>query len=367
MKRATDGLAEELPRVAKVLRPEVLAMSGYHVADAAGMVKLDAMENPYFLPDALRAELGAIAASAPLNRYPDSEAPQLKAALRAAFQVPQGMELLLGNGSDELIQLLTLACARPAAKVLGVEPSFAMYPIVARSCGVEFVAVSLTKTFALDASALTEAIARYRPALVFLAYPNNPTGNLFDREVLDQVLQLAPGLVVIDEAYHPFAQSSYLPRLAEHPNLLVMRTLSKLGLAGLRLGVLIGAPCWIRELNKVRLPYNVNVLTQLVAEHMLTNAAVLEAQAAAIRRSRGELLAGLSQVPGVEAFASDANFLLFRIPAANRVFEALKGKGILIKNLTGVHPLLADCLRVTVGTPDENAVFLDVLHNTSHP
>ena len=353
--------------VARTLRREVLDATAYHVANASGMVKLDAMENPYPLPPALQEELGRLAARAPLNRYPDPDASQLREALRSALEVPAGMDLMLGNGSDELIQLLALACARPQAAMLGVEPSFAMYPLVARACGLRFVGVPLTADFSLDVDGLTTAIARERPALVFIAYPNNPTGNLFDARAIERVIAAAPGIVVIDEAYHPFAQASFLQRSSAFPNLLVMRTLSKLGLAGLRLGVLIGAPAWIGELNKLRLPYNVNVLTQLIAEHLLKREDVLHEQAAAIRSGRARVLERLRQIPGVHAYPSDANFVLFRVAAADAIFEALKREGILIKKLTGSHPALADCLRVTVGTPQENEAFLRALAAACNP
>jgi len=362
MKQPAATSAVSLPDlVRRTLRDEVLSTSAYHVAEAAGMVKLDAMENPYPLPAALQEELGRLAARAPLNRYPDADATRLRAALKASLDVPDGVQLMLGNGSDELIQVLALACARPGAVMLGVEPSFAMYPIVARTCGLRFVGVPLRADFSLDADAVIAALRRERPALVFIAYPNNPTGNRFDERAIERIIAAAPGIVVVDEAYHPFAQATFLARLGEHPNLLVMRTLSKLGLAGLRLGVLIGAADWIAELNKLRLPYNVNVLTQLFAEHILKHDDVLREQAAAIRSSRAQLFERLQQVPGVHAYPSDANFILFRVAGADAVFEALKRGGVLIKKLAGSHPALTDCLRVTVGTPDENAAFLDAL------
>lgn len=360
MEQPVDTLA--LPDlVARTLRKEVLASAAYHVPDAAGMTKLDAMENPYPLPPELKEAVGRIAAGAALNRYPDPQATRLRERLRRSLGVPADMELMLGNGSDELIQVLALACARPGAVMLGVEPSFAMYPIVARACGLRFAGVPLRPDFALDVDAVAAALARERPALAFIAYPNNPTGNLFQTEAIERVIAGAPGLVVIDEAYHPFAQASFLGRLGEFPNLLVLRTLSKQGLAGLRLGVLIGARAWIGELDKLRLPYNVNVLTQLIAECLLQREDVLAAQAAAIRTSRAELIARLSQLPDVRAYPSDANFILFRVPAAAAVFEALKRRAILVKCLDGSHPALAGCLRVTVGTPQENAAFLDAL------
>jgi len=346
---------------ADLIRPEILGLAAYHVQDATGMVKLDAMENPYALPGALRAEVAAATAAAALNRYPDPDAARLKARLKAAMGVPAGAELLLGNGSDELIQMLALACARPGAVILGVEPSFVMFRLIAQWVGARYVGVPLRADFGLDLPAVEAALEREQPALVFLACPNNPTGNLFDAAAVAQVVARAPGLVVVDEAYHAFADRTFMPRLADHPNLLVMRTLSKLGLAGLRLGLLAGAPQWLDQLDKVRLPYNVNVLTQCVAEAVLGHADVLEAQAAEIRAERGRLAAALAARPGVTAFDSAANFILFRVPGAQRVFEGLRERRVLIKNLAGSHPLLEDCLRVTVGTPQENAAFLAAL------
>jgi histidinol-phosphate aminotransferase len=197
--------------------------------------------------------------------------------------------------------------------------------------------------------------------LLWLAYPNNPSGNLFDRELLERVIESAPGIVVLDEAYHAFAGASFLGELGRHPNLLVMRTLSKLGLAGLRLGFLAGPPAWLDQFDKLRLPYNVNVLTQLVCDAVLARPDVLDAQARAIVEARGDLARALARVPGVIVFPSAANFLLFRMADAAAAFEGLKARGVLIKNLTGGHALLENCLRVTVGAPEENRMFLDAL------
>jgi histidinol-phosphate aminotransferase len=344
-----------------IIRSEILALKAYHVPDAAGLVKLDAMENPYRLPEPVRGELGAVAGEAEINRYPDPGAQRLKARLRAVLGVPESAALLLGNGSDEIIQMLTLAVARPGAVVLGVEPAFVMFRMIATLCGVRFAGVPLRPDFSLDIDAMLAAIQAEQPALVFIAWPNNPTGNLFDAAALERIIAAAPGLVVIDEAYHAFAQQSFMDRLAQYPNLLVMRTLSKSGLAGLRLGVLAGAPAWLAHIDKVRLPYNVNVLTQLAAEKVLQHDALLDEQAAALRAGRAQLQADLRGIAGVTAFPSAANFILFRVARATAVFEKLKQRGVLIKNLDGSHPALADCLRVTVGTPDENARFIAAL------
>ena len=347
--------------VARVVRDDIQALIGYQVADAAGLIKLDAMENPYALPDELRRELGALAAEAALNRYPDSEARALRDVLREAMCVPVGMDVLLGNGSDEIIQLIALACARPAAAMLGVEPSFAMFPLVARVCGLRFIGVPLAANFELDVDAVLRAFERERPALAFFAYPNNPTGNLFATRSMERIIAHAPGLVIVDEAYHPFAQASFMSLLTRYPNLLVMRTLSKLGLAGLRLGLIAGRPEWLAQLNKVRLPYNVNVLTQRVAAQVLKRATILQEQAASIRIERTRLHERMTGLNGVQAFPSSANFIMFKVQSAERVFEAIRKRGVLIKKLSGSHPDLHDCLRVTVGTADENDAFLRAL------
>lgn len=344
-----------------IIRDEIRAISAYHVPDSAGLVKLDAMENPYALPAEVRAEIAQLAAAAALNRYPDPGAARLKARLREALEIPPDMGLLLGNGSDEIIQMLVMAVAKPGAVVMGVEPSFVMFRMIATLCGVRFAGVPLGADFSLDADRFAAAMAEHQPALIFIAYPNNPTGNLFDAEAITRIIEAAPGLVVVDEAYHAFAGRSFMPRLQDHPNLLVMRTLSKSGLAGLRLGLLAGRDAWLTHVDKVRLPYNVNVLTQLVAEQVLRHEALLAQQAAAIRAERTRLFAELGRMTGVRPFPSDANFILFRTAAAQRVFNDLKRQGVLIKNLHGSHPALADCLRVTVGTPAENDSFLAAL------
>ncbi|MDO8925407.1 MAG: histidinol-phosphate transaminase [Sideroxyarcus sp.] len=348
----------------RLIRPEILALHAYHVPPAAGMVKLDAMENPHLLPQSLRDEIARLVADAAINRYPDAAAQQLKAAIARVSGLPAGMEVLLGNGSDEIIQLLALAVARSDAVLLSVEPSFVMYRMIATFVGMRYVGVPLDKDFSLDLQAMLETIKREQPALIFLAYPNNPTGNLFDSYSLKKIIEAAPGLVVVDEAYYAFARDSFIPHLARYDNLLVMRTFSKLGMAGLRLGFLAGSAAWLSQLEKLRLPYNVGVLPQLVAAKLLEHHDVLLAQAESIRQERARMLAALNAVVGVRTYSSEANFILFRVARATKIFEGLKQRGVLIKNLDGGHPALADCLRVTVGTKQENAQFLSALQDT---
>ena len=344
-----------------VIRDEIQALAGYRVPDASGMVKLDAMENPYRLPEEVRRRIAAVVADAEINRYPDFGAAPLRETLREALEIPQHAELLLGNGSDEIIQILMLATARPGAVVLGLEPSFVMFRLIAAFCGVRYVGVPLGDRFALDVDRTLGAIKQHQPPLIFITYPNNPTGNLFDTAAIERVLKAAPGLVVLDEAYHAFAGRTFMDRLGEYSNLLVMRTLSKLGLAGLRLGLLAGGAEWLRQLEKIRLPYNVGVLTQLVAREALQHRSLLEEQAAAIRAERSRLQRELANVPGTRPYPSDANFILFKTTDADRAFNGLRDRGVLIKNFHGAHPALEGCLRVTVGTPSENDRFLEAL------
>jgi histidinol-phosphate aminotransferase len=354
-----------------LLRQEVLNLHAYHVPDSSGYIKLDAMENPYLVPPALRAEIAEAVAAAAINRYPDPVAALLKEKIRAATGLSQEMALLLGNGSDELIQLLALALNKPGATLLSVEPSFVMYRMIAIFTGMRYVGVPLksnsgAEDFALDLPATLAAIRREQPALVFLAYPNNPTGNLFPAEAVEKIIEASPGLVVLDEAYYAFASDSFIPHLANYPNLLVMRTFSKLGMAGLRLGFLAGSAAWLGELEKLRLPYNVGVLPQVVAAKLLAHHEVLLQQAEQIRRDRDKLYQQLRGISGVTVYPSEANFLLFRVPDATAVFDGLKQSGVLIKKLHGSHPMLQDCLRVTVGTPDENERFMIALKESIH-
>lgn len=348
----------------KLLRPEVLALHAYHVPPASGMIKLDAMENPHLLPQTLRDDIARLVADAEINRYPDTAAHQLKASICTVANLPSGIDVLLGNGSDEIIQLLALAVAKPGAVLLSVEPSFVMYKMIATFVGMRYVGVPLAEDFSLDLKATLDAIQREQPALVFLAYPNNPTGNLFDADAIKQIIRAAPGLVVVDEAYYAFASDSFIPHLAHYDNLLVMRTFSKLGMAGLRLGFLAGSAAWLSQLEKLRLPYNVGVLPQLVAAKLLEHHDVLLAQAENIKLERAKVLAALKAINGVQAYPSEANFILLRVAKASQIFEGLKQRGVLIKNLNGGHPALSDCLRVTVGTPVENRKFIAALQDT---
>jgi histidinol-phosphate aminotransferase len=346
------------------IRQDVQSMHAYAIQQSAGMVKLDAMENPHRLPPALQAELGARLGALALNRYPDGRVNDLRAALAAYAGMPEGFDLMLGNGSDELISLLALACDVPGASILAPVPGFVMYAMSAQLQGLAFHGVPLTADFELDEAAMLAAIATHKPSIVYLAYPNNPTANLWNDESIEKIVVAQGaqgGLVVMDEAYQPFASRSYIDRVAKHAHVLLMRTLSKFGLAGVRLGYMMGPKALIAEIDKVRPPYNISVLNYECALFAIEHAEVFAAQAQDLRSQRALLLEALAALPGVQPFPSDANMVLVRVPDAAKTFDGLKAHKVLVKNVSKMHPLLADCLRLTVGTADENAQLLAAL------
>ncbi len=354
------------------IRADIQAMHAYVVQPALDMLKLDAMENPFSLPPDLQAALGERLGRLPINRYPADCIPALKHALAAYVDLPPGYALMLGNGSDELIALLALVCAKPGARVLAPEPGFVMYAMSAQLQGLGYTGVPLTADFEIDESAMADAIALEQPALVYLAYPNNPTANLWDDMVIRRLIaqvRAYGGLVVMDEAYQPFASRTWLDEIRRDPlansHVLLLRTLSKFGLAGVRLGYLLAPQALVHEIDKARPPYNISVLNAECALFALEHAPVFAGQAAVIRTERDLLLTKLADLPDVQVFPSQANMLLLRLSGppgrAAAVFEGLKARRVLVKNVSTMHPLLANCLRLTVGSPDQNAQLLAAL------
>ena len=353
-------------KVENFVRPEIRALSAYHVPDSGDMIKLDAMENPYRWPEDVVDQWLDVIREVELNRYPDPGARVLKQHLRESMEVPAESEILLGNGSDELIQMIMMAMSGKDRAVLSVEPGFVMYKMIATFMDMLYVGVSLKEDFSIDESAFLAAIKKHQPAIIFLAYPNNPTSNLFDESVIRNIIESAPGVVVVDEAYHAFADKSFMPLLTEYDNLLVMRTVSKMGLAGLRLGLLAGKAEWLNEFDKVRLPYNINILTQASAEFAIKNRHVLDKQTQQICFDRENFFQELSEIKNITVYPSQANFILVRVEEgkADIIFNNLKEQGVLIKNLNPVGGLLKNCLRITVGTAEENKSFLDLFKAT---
>lgn len=356
------------PKLRRLIRPDIQSMHAYAVQDASGMVKLDAMENPYSLPPTLQAVLGQRLGRLALNRYPNGRVNELRQALASYAGMPEGYDIMLGNGSDELISLLALACATPGASIMAPVPGFVMYAMSAQLQGLVFHGVPLNANFELDLVAMLGAIARHQPTITYIAYPNNPTANLWNDAAIEKIIAAVAdqgGLVVIDEAYQPFAARSWIDRIrakpAAHGHVLLMRTMSKFGLAGVRLGYMIGPAALIAEIDKVRPPYNISVVNCECALFALEHADVFAAQADEIKAQRDSILKVLKTMPGVQAWNSDANMILVRVPDADRTFERMKSRKVLIKNVSRMHPLLANCLRLTVGTPQENQLMLAAL------
>ena len=357
-----------MSRVKKLIRQEILDLSAYPVPNATGMLKLDAMENPYAWPSVAKEAWADLVKDLPINRYPDAGAEQLREALKESMGVSAKYDVLLGNGSDEIIQLLAMAMAKPGATILAPEPGFVMYKMIATFCGLNYIGIPLTSDFELDEQAMLSAINDSQPELIFLAQPNNPTGNLWDESAIKNIIEASEGLVVLDEAYTAFTDADHLSLLDDYENVLVMRTLSKVGLAGLRLGLIIGRSEWLSELDKIRLPYNINMLTQASALFALEHYDMLMVQTEQLRVDRVVLSSDLSMLPGVTVFPSEANFVLIKTPdgMARNWFEELKEKGILIKCLDGGHPLLKNCLRLTVGTTSQNDRLIAALNEIAN-
>lgn len=361
------------------IRQDIVSMHAYAIQDSVGMVKLDAMENPHRLPAELQQQLGERLGKLALNRYPDGRVNDLRTALAAYADMPAGYDIMLGNGSDELISLLALACDVPPsaesnhnpATILAPLPGFVMYAMSAQLQGLTFVGVDLTADFELDVPAMLAAIAQHKPAITYLAYPNNPTANLWDDAAMAQIITAVAdigGLVVLDEAYQPFSSKTYLDTIranpAAHAHVLLMRTLSKFGLAGVRMGYMMGPKALIAEIDKVRPPYNISVLNYECALFALEHKDVFSAQAGELIAQRAMLFDALSGIPNVKAFKSDANMMLLRVPDPQKTFDGMKARGVLIKNVSKMHPLLAGCLRLTVGTAEENATMISAIEGS---
>ena len=345
-----------------LIKDEILGQQAYPVEATPGRIKLDANENPLAMPAQLREGFAARLASVALNRYPEAGSIALVARFAAALGVGND-QVMIGNGSDELIQVLCTALARPGASAMIPVPTFAMYRISALNAGLGVTAVPLDGAFDLDLPALREKMAERPPALIFLAYPNNPTGNCFTAGRIEAVLQEAPGIVVVDEAYFPFSERTFLPLMGRYEKLVILRTLSKVGFAAMRVGLLVGQAALLQELNKVRLPYNLNALSQAAAGFYLEEEALFLEQAALIRRWRSDLFAALEALPGVHPRPTDANFIFFSCDfEADHVYRELLQRGILIKSMSapGVR---GGFMRVTVGTPEENREFIEVLRD----
>ena len=347
------------------IRDDIKSMSAYRIADLPeGFIKLDAMESPYH-PFARFPELSnewlRLIAQAQIHLYPNPAASGLQETLRKAFDIPESAAIALGNGSDELIQFMTLLVAQSGATMLAVEPSFVMYRHNAELYGMNYVGVPLNEDFTLDLPAVLSAIEKHQPALIFIAYPNNPTGVCFRREEIEAIIRAAQGIVVVDEAYGAFSRDSFLPQAGSVENLVVMRTISKIGFAGLRIGYAAGSPAVMGELAKILPPYNMNQLSLATAKFALQHHDTIQTTIDILKTERERVFNELSAIGRLKAFPSEANFITVRVPDADALFNTLKENRILIKKLHGTHPLLAQCVRITIGSPEQNDAVLDII------
>lgn len=339
--------------VKRLVRPNIKNLTAYQAKEVPCAVKLDANESPFGVNVEQR-----ILRRIETNRYPDPEGKALKQAIARNLGV-EPAQILLGNGSDELISYLIVTFGGP---VLYPVPTFSMYGIIAQALDEPRIAVPLDGAFDLDLASIRAEIRNRRPKLIFLSSPNNPTGNCFSAEKILRVIELVKGraIVILDEAYQPFAGTrGFLPLLRDYEHLVIIRSLSKIGLAGIRVGFLIAREEIVEEVNKVRLPFNVNAISQAIAVHALTVLkSSLKRTIGTVVTERERLFRELSKIPGVRPYPTEANFILFEVDDAEGVYRRLLKKGILVRNMRGV---VDGCLRVTVGTPDENRVFLNTL------
>jgi histidinol-phosphate aminotransferase len=333
---------------------------GYIAPEVTGAIKMDANENPFNIQEPLKKKLLEEMGRVDLNRYPVAGAPQLRNRFAQYYGVDKDM-VMLGNGSDELIQTLCLTLKGKINGVLVPVPTFSMYKIIAANTGNKVTEVPLDKKFDLDVDAILDKIKANFPALIFLSYPNSPTGNLFSRKKIETIIKKTPGIVVIDEAYAAFSGQTLLPLLKKYDNLIFLNTLSKLGLASMRLGLLIGNRDIVAQLDKVRLPYNVNSLSQIAANFFLNYQDEFSRQVAEIVKRRKELYLGLKKIAGIKLYPSQANFIFFSCAFdSDRIYNKLVAEGIIVKNLN-LPPLMPNCMRVTVGNRKENEAFLRAL------
>ena len=360
-------MSNVINRIEQFVRPEIRELKAYQVGDANNLIKMDNMENPYLWDSSVVTQWHEALNHTSVNRYPDPEARELQVTLRKTMALPDSAGLILGNGSDELIQMICMALAKPGATLLAPSPTFVMYKMLAIMTNMVYQGVELNDDFSLNLDATLAAIEKTQAAVVFLSYPNNPTGNLFAEADICEIIEKSPGLVVIDEAYFSFAGDSFVKYLDRYENMMVMRTVSKMGLAGLRLGYMVGNKAWINEFNKVRLPFNINSLTQVSAKFALENKAMFDGQTEKLCQSRDDLFAQMQKIEAIECYPSKANFILFKPVnglSGDKLFETIKSAGILIRNLGSHGGLLSHCLRVTIGTEKENATFLRVLQES---
>lgn len=340
----------------KWLRQDIKNIQAYKVANSANMTKMDAMESPFAIHKEVITEYVDAIKEAEINRYPEALANNLKKTLRELMNIPDKLDLLLGNGSDEIIQILTLACNKDE-NIISFEPSFVMYKMLAKVAGLRYQPIELDKEFEINITKTLEIIKKTKPKIIFIAYPNNPTGNDFNKNYIRQIASSTNALIVIDEAYYAYCENSFLEELENFENMILIRTISKIGFAGLRLGLLIGAKETIKQFNKLRLPYNISTINQAGANILLKRKDIIEKNAQIIIKQREYMKEQLSLIKEIKVYRSSANFLLIETTKAQELFEFLKENLILIKNFSNTKNML-NYLRITISIEEDNNKLL---------
>ncbi len=351
----------------KLFTKKVQSMQVYNIPDSSGLIKLDAMEMPYLLPKEKMVELADKLTNLEINRYPNPEPNELidkiKKTLNLSNNQTSNLDIILGNGSDELISIILLALSKPKAVVLSPTPSFVMYQQTSELLGMKFVGVDLNDDFSINLENFLVAIKTQNPALIFLSYPNNPTGNSWNKVELEQILQATNGFVVLDEAYNAFADDSALDLVEKYENAILLRTFSKVGLAGVRLGFMACHKKYAQQFNKARPPYNTNILSQEVVDFTLNNMELIEKNVELIKLEKESLLEFLSKIPNTKTIDTQTNFLLFKVENSEETFKKLRDEfKILVKDLNVHHKLLENTLRITIGAKEENKILKQALN-----
>jgi len=346
-----------------LVRPGVRNASAYHVDQFPCEVVLDANESPYPPPAKIRERLWVVMAGTAFNRYPDMETSLLRNAI-ASKEGVDAAETMPGNGSDEIVQSLVIALGEPGARILTPSPTFSMYRAIAAFHGVDTIEAPLNEDWTLDTETTIRLASDQSPSIVFLASPNNPTGVRYDRADVESIADACGGVVVVDEAYVDFSSEPVGAMFRDRPNVVILKTLSKIGLAALRLGYMMADRRLIEQVNKVRLPFNINSVTQAVVVEALKYWEAFTPLFREITRERERVFKGLESITGVDPFPSEANFILMRIssdPAL--VFDSLIRKSVRVRWFKGADRV-GDCFRVTIGSPAENDRFLTALRQS---
>lgn len=354
--------------VHNLVRPEITDLRPYVVNNVPHRIKMDANENPYDIPKHIKEHINKEIINHNFNRYPDPMAIELREALAVELGIDGG-QILIGNGSDELIGYTISAFGGSGSAVIFPIPTFSIYEISAKLWGTKVISIPLSEGFELRSDEFISAMNSVNRSIVFISFPNNPTGNCFSEQAISEIIENSKSsIIVLDEAYYEFSRKTFLQLIHLHNNIIILRTFSKAyGLAGLRVGYMVASKEIINEITKVKMVFNINSLSQKIALIILKYKDEMSKYIDIILEERDKMISQLSEKDYLTVFNTDSNFILFRVETdAQFLFSELLKNGILIRNLDEPG-LLKNCLRVTVGKPDENFAFISVINKVLKP